>query len=56
MFQLAQNISEAYDEKMCNGFSTRKNRGSSVIIVSRYRLDDSAIEVRSLAAAKGFFL
>jgi hypothetical protein len=30
--------------------------GSSVNIVSGYRLDDRAIEVRSLAEAKGFFL
>jgi hypothetical protein len=30
--------------------------GSSVTIVSGYGLDDLAIEVRSLAKAKGFFL
>jgi hypothetical protein len=30
--------------------------GSSVSILSGYRLDDRAIEVRSPAAAKGFFL
>jgi hypothetical protein len=30
--------------------------GSSVSIVSGYGLDDRAIEVRSLAEAKGFFL
>jgi hypothetical protein len=30
--------------------------GSSVSIVSDYGLDDRAIEVRSLAEAKGFFL
>jgi hypothetical protein len=30
--------------------------GSSVIIVSGYGLDDQAIEVRSSAEAKGFFL
>jgi hypothetical protein len=30
--------------------------GSSVNIVSGYGLDDQAIEVRSLAEAKGFFL
>jgi hypothetical protein len=30
--------------------------GSSVSIVSGYRLDDQAIEVRSPAEAKGFFL
>jgi hypothetical protein len=30
--------------------------GSSVSIVSGYGLDDGAIEVRSLAEAKGFFL
>jgi hypothetical protein len=29
---------------------------SSVSIVSGYRLDDRAIEVRSLAEVKGFFL
>jgi hypothetical protein len=32
------------------------NRGSSVSIVSGYGLDDLAIEVRSPAEAKGFFL
>jgi hypothetical protein len=32
------------------------NRGSSVSIVSDYGLDDRAIEVRSLAEARGFFL
>jgi hypothetical protein len=30
--------------------------GSSVSMVSGYGLDDRAIEVRSLAEAKGFFL
>jgi len=30
--------------------------GSSVIIVSAYRLDERAKEVRSPAEAKGFFL
>jgi hypothetical protein len=30
--------------------------GSSVSIVSGYGLDDRAIEVRSLAKTKGFFL
>jgi hypothetical protein len=30
--------------------------GSSVSILSGYRLDDWAIEVRSLAEAKGYFL
>jgi hypothetical protein len=30
--------------------------GSSVSVVSGYSLDDRAIEVRSLAEAKGFFL
>jgi hypothetical protein len=32
------------------------NRGSSVSIVSGYGLDDRAIEVRSPAETKGFFL
>jgi hypothetical protein len=32
------------------------SRGSSVSIVSGYELDDRAIEVRSPAEAKGFFL
>jgi hypothetical protein len=32
------------------------SRGSSVSIVSDYGLDDRAIEVRSPAEAKGFFL
>jgi hypothetical protein len=32
------------------------SRGSSVSIVSDYGLDDRAIEVRSPADAKGFFL
>jgi hypothetical protein len=30
--------------------------GSSVSVVSGYRLDDRAIEVRSPSEAKGFFL
>jgi hypothetical protein len=33
-----------------------ESRGSSVSIVSGYELDDRAIEVRSLAEAKGFFV
>jgi hypothetical protein len=33
-----------------------RSRGSSVSIVSDYGLDDQAIEVRSPAEAKGFFL
>jgi hypothetical protein len=33
-----------------------RSRGSSVSIVSGYGLDDRAIEVRSPAGAKGFFL
>jgi hypothetical protein len=32
------------------------SRGSSVSVVSDYRLDDQAIEVRSPAEAKRFFL
>jgi hypothetical protein len=36
--------------------STVVNLGSSVNIVSGYGLDDRAIEVRSPAEAKGFFL
>jgi hypothetical protein len=32
------------------------SRGSSVSIVSGYGLDDQAIEVRSLAEERGFFL
>jgi hypothetical protein len=35
---------------------TTGSRGSSVSIVSDYGLDDRAIEVRSPAEAKGFFL
>jgi hypothetical protein len=34
----------------------RRSRSSSVSIVSDYGLDDRAIEVRSLAEAKVFFL
>jgi hypothetical protein len=34
----------------------RRSRVSSVSIVSDYGLDDRAIEVRSPAGAKGFFL
>jgi hypothetical protein len=33
-----------------------RSRGSSVSIVSGYRLEDRAIEVRSSAEARGFFL
>jgi hypothetical protein len=32
------------------------SRGSSVSIVSDYGLDDRAVEVRTLAEARGFFL
>jgi hypothetical protein len=34
---------------------TYREPGSSVSVVSGYGLDDRAIEVRSLAEAKGFF-
>jgi hypothetical protein len=45
---------------VCSDFSTviphTSKQGSSVSIVSGYELDDRAIEVRSPAEAKGFFL
>jgi hypothetical protein len=37
-------------------FSISREPGSSVSMVSGYGLDDRAIEVRSLAEAKGIFL
>jgi hypothetical protein len=37
-------------------YLVNRSRGSSVSIVSDYGLDDRAIEVRSQAEAKGFFL
>jgi hypothetical protein len=46
---------------LCNvqnsgGAIVKRVPGSSVSIVSGYRLDDRAIEVRSLVEAKGYFL
>jgi hypothetical protein len=37
-------------------YYTKRSQGSSVSIVSDYRVDDRAIEVRSPAEARGFFL
>jgi hypothetical protein len=42
--------------KFWNTYSRTLSWGSSVSIVSDYRLEDCAIEVQSPAEAKGFFL
>jgi hypothetical protein len=34
----------------------KRSRGSSVSIISGYGMDDRAIDIRSLAQARGFFL
>jgi hypothetical protein len=40
--------------EICNGMNYIRSRGSSVSIVSGYRLDDRAIKVPSLEEARGF--
>jgi hypothetical protein len=57
-FQFARNVvsHEEHKNREYAKIVKRGKPGSSVSIVSDYGLDDRAIEVRSPAEAKGFFL